>query len=363
MVFQNKIQILALLETRISGSRADKIIRNLGFDSYFIREATRFSGGIWLLWNKCDSDVAILLDEHQFVHSKVNWLASGKEEFLTFVYGSPRRVDKRCLWENLRSIGSTIGSDWVVLGDFNAFLEKSEKQGGREVCWGSVQEFSSCLSDCNLSDLGFAGPNFTWKRGRLQERLDRVVGNNSWILNYPNRSVHHLLFNGTDHRPILLKDETQVYGAGGSKPFRFLAAWLTDDGFGEVVDSCWKQNLAWNEAKDKFHLETSFWHLNIFKEMHKRKKQLQGRLRGLETELSRCPRDSLERLHKELWQELNTIFVQEELTWFQRARCKWLAFGDKNSKFFHSATVARLRRNKVLALRKEGGIERKTQAS
>ncbi|XP_061354924.1 uncharacterized protein LOC133299477 [Gastrolobium bilobum] len=308
------ILVLVLLETRVSGSRADRIVQNLDFDSYYRREAIGFSREIWILWNKSITTISILLDEHQFVHSRLCWAENGKVEYFTFVYGSPRRLDRSSLWDNLRDIGLTMDMEWAAMGYFNSLLEDSEKQGGSAIYWGSVQEFSNCLRDCKLSDLGFLGAKFTWKRGKIQERIDRLV------------------------------------------PFRFLVAWLSNEGFGEVVDSCWDQNLNWVNAKDKFKKEASIWNYTTFKELHRRKHKIQNRMRGLEAELCRQPSEALERLHRSLWQELNTIYVQEELTWFQRSRCKWMAYGDRNTRFFHSATLARARRNKIKALKDDEGV-------
>lgn len=41
--------ILILLETKISGEQADKVIRKLPFDGVFRVEANGFAGGIWAL--------------------------------------------------------------------------------------------------------------------------------------------------------------------------------------------------------------------------------------------------------------------------------------------------------------------------
>ena len=43
--------ILALMETRISGERADKVIRRIGFDGCYKVEANGFTGAIWVLWD------------------------------------------------------------------------------------------------------------------------------------------------------------------------------------------------------------------------------------------------------------------------------------------------------------------------
>ncbi|XP_061373781.1 uncharacterized protein LOC133316100 [Gastrolobium bilobum] len=213
------------------------------------------------------------------------------------------------IWNGLRSIAERGFEKWVVMGDFNAYVEERDKQGGSEVGWGSMQDFENCLSDCGLSDLGFSGPKFTWKRGALQERIDRLVVNDDWFL------------------PIILKDASGDFCSGEIKPFRFLATWLTNESFSGIVNKCWNRNKNWIPAKNEFHKEAAAWHQHIFKKDQRRKYQIQRRLRGVDNQLNGGPNESLERLHRELW----------------------------NSRFFHTATVARTRKNKVTALKNERG--------
>ncbi|KAK4277819.1 hypothetical protein QN277_015755 [Acacia crassicarpa] len=51
------VNILCLLEPRISGVRADKVCRKLGFSHWMRVEATGFFGGIWVLWNSNEFDI------------------------------------------------------------------------------------------------------------------------------------------------------------------------------------------------------------------------------------------------------------------------------------------------------------------
>ena len=44
-------EVLVVLEPRISGVKACKVIDKMSFSNNFVVEASGFSGGIWLLWN------------------------------------------------------------------------------------------------------------------------------------------------------------------------------------------------------------------------------------------------------------------------------------------------------------------------
>lgn len=47
---------------------------------------------------------------------------------------------------------------------------------------------------------------------------------------------------------------------------------------------------------------------------------------------------------------------QEELLWYQKSREKWLEFGDRNTKYFHTSTIIRRKSNRIEALKNDAGI-------
>lgn len=57
----------------------------------------------------------------------------------------------------------------------------------------------------------------------------------------------------------------------------------------------------------------------------------------------------------ELIKEFEVVLEQEELVWFQKSREKWIALGDHNTKYFHTSTIIRRRRNRVEMLKNEEG--------
>ena len=72
-----------------------------------------------------------------------------------------------------------------MLGDFNEVLYAEDKFGGNHVNLNRALEFKDCLDECNMLDLGFAGPKFTWTNCRpisnlILERIDRCFANPAW---------------------------------------------------------------------------------------------------------------------------------------------------------------------------------------
>ncbi|XP_061361871.1 uncharacterized protein LOC133305628 [Gastrolobium bilobum] len=321
MTYRLNFSILALFETKISGIRGDRIIKKLGFSKSFKKDAVGFSGGIWLLWDekKVKVKVEIIDDHHQYIHTKVLYLEEMKSEFITFVYGSPRRLEKQTLWLNLESIAQETDGPWLVLGDFNSVLNASEKIGGKEICWSSLNDIQECFSSCDISDIGFKGPDFTWKRGKLQERLDKACSNEAWNLSWPNSILSHLPYFNSDHRHILLIQDQVYKMEDKDKPFRFLASWMTVEGFEEVVKDRWSNQPDWNNARRLFEMKAKDWHHNVYRMNIKKKNKIYAGLSGIDSYKSGLYDHNMEILQRSLWMELQEILVREELAWFQRS--------------------------------------------
>lgn len=88
--------------------------------------------------------------------------------FLTSVYDSPIPSIRQELWSQLENINSSVGNlKWIYLGYFNAYKAVEDKQGGAKPNVKFMTEFNNCCANCNLMDLKFYGPRFTWKNGRI----------------------------------------------------------------------------------------------------------------------------------------------------------------------------------------------------
>lgn len=118
---------------------------------------------------------------------------------------------RQSLWDEIRSINLNISRPWCAIGDFNAILRLTEKEGGRlDENESLVRDFQSCLLDCGMDDMGFKGNPFTWHRGELKERLDRAVSNIQWWIRFEEASIFHLPQFKSDHVPLWLRFKQQV---------------------------------------------------------------------------------------------------------------------------------------------------------
>ena len=84
----------------------------------------------------------------------------------TGLYGHPVAVRRYESWALLRHLGSFMPNAWLSMGDYNEILEDREKVGGRRRPRGQMEAFQYAIEDCQLADLGFVGPHYTWNNGQ-----------------------------------------------------------------------------------------------------------------------------------------------------------------------------------------------------
>ncbi|GMI67469.1 hypothetical protein HRI_000416200 [Hibiscus trionum] len=349
----SKPSIVALLETRISGQRADSIVSRLGFQFSFRVEAQGFSGGIWLLWNS-DVKVQALAISNQFIHVKLQGSMFLSPVFFTVVYASPHIQYRRFLWDRLESINPGNDHPWLLGGDFNAILHLDDRRGGQAHRHCVSKDFQRFVFTNALQEIDFKGPRFTWARGDLYERLDRCLANLAWLDSFPNSLVMHLDRIGSDHRPLLLCTE-QIVPVLDDRPFRFLSAWQDFDDFIPLLQNSWSANLSLNENIKNLKGNLSQWHSRRFGDLGKRKKRIIARLRGIDRALGVRHSASLYELEKSLKAELDDILAVEESMWRQKARCYWVSDGDRNTKYYHAIANGRRKRNSILCLKDDSG--------
>lgn len=137
------------------------------------------------------------------------------------VYGSPQERHREDIWNELRDIHATYDLPWCVAGDFNVFLHAHDKEGGREFNVRAGQRFTQCIFDCNLVDLGYKGPLFTWKSSTLRERLDRALSNSQWQNIIPDSTVINLPLLSLDQCGVWIKLKGDL-SSSNKKYFKFL---------------------------------------------------------------------------------------------------------------------------------------------
>ncbi|XP_019200262.1 PREDICTED: uncharacterized protein LOC109193892 [Ipomoea nil] len=247
----------------------------------------------------------------------------GGEEPWAFaiVYGSPVHQLRKRMWDELQSSKRRISGPWLVAGDFNAVSCQEETLNYNAYSTQRSSDFVDWISGEGLIDLGFSGPRLTWARGSdvvtsKGARLDRALCNVDWRQRFPEAFVQHL--------PRVVK-----------------RAWIP----GATVQG--------NINNVQAHLIT--WNKEVFGSITTRKRILLARIAGIQRALATSFHRGLLKLEGKLKSALEEVLYQEELMWFQRSREEWIVSGDRNTKFYHAATMVRKAQNRIRGLKDDSG--------
>ncbi|XP_023884843.1 uncharacterized protein LOC111997036 [Quercus suber] len=233
-----------------------------------------YAGGLWLLWNSDRVEVSLISKIEQEIHVTVKVCASDFSWIFFAVYASPRFEERSILWNNLSALAELHNMAWVIAGEFNEPLVEDDKFGGRTVSMNRSLQFKDCLDKCNMVDLGFSGPRFTWSNGRelsmlIQERIDRFFVNIVWYSNFPEAKVTHLTRCHSDHCP---------------NPINSLQG-----------------------ATNNLFIEVKRWNKEYFGNVLSKKRRIMARLNGIQKAIVSRASSNLLDLEKQLQRELEII--------------------------------------------------------
>ncbi|KAL4346268.1 hypothetical protein GQ457_17G013020 [Hibiscus cannabinus] len=180
----------------------------------------------------------ILVVSNQFMHGFCVPRNGEKGFFVIFIYASPEMGKRRLLWDQLKALEPLQGEPWVLGGDLNVIGSSDERKGGSLGQSGVCSHFCDFMLNSGLLEMGFNGPQFTWRRGTLFQRLDRCLCNRSWYVHFARSEVFHLPKLGSDHRPIML-DSGVDFRDKGNRPFHYVVAWNEHEDFVDMLASVW----------------------------------------------------------------------------------------------------------------------------
>ncbi|XP_074297523.1 uncharacterized protein LOC141628258 [Silene latifolia] len=224
---ENNVDVLGLLETRVKSTKAKTILRSK-FKRYkaFCNYNKHYNGRIWVLWNPSTTKVDILQEEAQVIHCKIRHYLTGKEFYLSVVYGSNSATRRHDLWDSLHQFSTSV-TQWAAMGDFNVVRHSHEKISATPPILSELMDFNSCLLNCGLDDMSGTGNDFTWFNKqevstRVYSKLDRILVNNTWLQAYSQTTAHFLDPGISDHCLGLL---TFHDNDRPRKHFKFLNCW------------------------------------------------------------------------------------------------------------------------------------------
>jgi ribonuclease HI/exonuclease III len=369
LVREKRPNMVFLMETILPSKRLEKIRVKTGFNHVFGVDCVGRSGGLAILWND-DSLIEIQNFSRRHINAVVRTTTNGQCWKFTGFYGNPEAGKRHESWSLMRHLNSLLPEKWLCCGDFNEISEESEKFGGNRQPRWQMENFNQMMVDCNLIDLGFFGPKFTWCNhregaGLVRERLDRGVANPGWCELFPEARVEVLAARCSDHAPIVISLKSgKQHRQGRKMGFRYEASWCKNPQVKGVIKSVWRvrepASNAWRRVRGNLKESKKAilqWRRINVGPTEEDIKQKTAEIQKLQAAEDQIDVNKIRGLQK----EVSLAMEQDEIKWRQRAKELWLKSGDKNSKFFHACATQRQRMNKITIIEDEEGVIRSTQ--
>jgi hypothetical protein len=212
-------------------TKARNFMWSLGYTGAYAVSCEGRSGGLALFWKQPYSVSfrganAHVIDVTVSSEDAAPWHA-------TFVYGEPKRELRHCFWDMLRRLRRKWEGPWLCCGDFNEVLLQDEHYGSVDRSDAQMELFRDCLDACNLVDLGFSGPKFTWSNRQdaqcnVRVRLDRAVANGSFSSLFGDCGVENIITTSSDHYANLISlcaSEPHLSSLPVLQGFKYEAMW------------------------------------------------------------------------------------------------------------------------------------------
>ncbi|KAL4295344.1 hypothetical protein GQ457_12G013630 [Hibiscus cannabinus] len=353
----NGPDLVFLCEPRLYKNKTEQVSRQLGMVGGLEVEWSESCVGLMLLWQ---DTLQVTLRSYSHWHIDV-MVDDGQFPFrFTGIYGSCYREKKKEVWELLDSLGQQQESPWLIGGDLNEILDRSEKEGGRRRPRVDMNEFRDALNRNGLWDIRPTVGWFTWQTGEsarvfMKERLDRFAASISWLQKYGQCTINTEFTDKSDHYFLLLDTEGLCNrDRRRDDYFRFDTCWMDDDECEAKVREAWLEQSSSTLRKIKsVGSKLGPWQKAKRSSTFQKKKLLRDKIdRLMMEEISETNFEAL-KLAK---QELKKVLDTEERYWRQRSRVQWLKAGDRNTAFFHARANGRRKKNMVKGITDKEGV-------
>lgn len=353
--------VVFLLETKNKRNTLERIRKSLQFHGSSYVDPIGRSGGLALWWKE-QVDLDVRFKSKNIIRCIISWPNVPNRWLASFVYAPSLLRDRVRFWSHLRCIAQENQYPWFCVGDLNEVASVWEKEGGEECRRSRIEQFQQLISDCDLIDLEFKGPEFTWSNNPggsadIRERLDRALASISWRLMFPLAQVFHEVAIGSDHCPLVIKLCIPLKKV--PYQFKFESMWATSEECPEVIAKAWDFE---NNGSAMFKLTQSLrrcrtnlktWSKSTFGNNRIKIQELSGKLRDIQA----LPHSSETfEIQKTISRELELTHQREEMYLHQRSRVNWLNYGDKNTAFFHATVTQRRQRNQMCRIKDESGV-------
>ena len=278
------------------------------------------------------------------------------------------------MWEDLCHHNDSAlfrNKPWIIMDDFNEILEVEESSGFSELgrLPSGMRDFQRMILHCNLSDLGYQEPFFTWcnkrEEGVICKKMDRVLVNDATLQKFPNAYSVFEPGGCSDHMRCklqLLPPSEKI-----RRPFKYVNVIGSLPSFLPMIKDYWESTqVLFHSTSAMFRFSKKLKNLKPFiREIGKEKlgnltrkaKEAHGILCEKQQQTLSNPNDDTIKKEVEAYERWIHVVSLEEDFLKQRAMLHWLDKGDQNNKTFHNAIRYRQAQNSIREIRcKDGRI-------
>jgi exonuclease III len=331
-------------------------------------DAAGTAGGLALLWNTNNVLMENFCTTRWSITADYRLIGSDKPGHITTVYGPATPRDKQAFLRSLSHLSSlTQHHKWIVGGDFNIIRSLEEKKGGSRRLDRDSEAFNSLIDDLRLIDIEANNGTHTWTNRRtgmhqIACKLDRFLVSEPLLMDDTAMESTILNRTGSDHWPIQLW--LDVPATPGKKPFRFEQFWLDHPDFQANIQRWWKEAeiphgtkmYRFQQKLKNLKQTLKSWNRHTFGNIFESQKQLMEQMNEIQCKIREQGfTEDLKDQELKVNHQIANRKKQEEILWKQKSRIQWLKEGDRNTKFFHRATIQRRHSNKITHLITEEG--------
>ncbi|GKB05233.1 RNA-directed DNA polymerase, eukaryota, reverse transcriptase zinc-binding domain protein [Tanacetum coccineum] len=282
--------------------------------------------------------------------------------FCTFIYAANGGKERKDLWKDLQVHKRIVGSNaWALMGDMNVTLNSNEHSTGSSSMTSDMNDFKECVNGIEVEDLASSGLFYTWTKNLFKaktgdytgvlKKLDRIIGNEDLINKYPHAHAVFLPYLISDHSPNVLIIPNVIMKK--RKAFKFVNFTTGKTEFIPLVSKMWNNEVhgcqMFNTVKKLKNLKVELKKLtwkdgNVYDKV----KCLKAKLSKIQASIDKSPDDKvLREKESACLREYVEAMKEGEQLMYQKAKIKWLSFGDRNNAYFHKVLKSRMNRNKI----------------
>ncbi|CAH9115366.1 unnamed protein product [Cuscuta europaea] len=358
----NNIGLVCFLESKMTLAALNNYILNKWPGWIFKNNFDLIGGGrMVIMWNPTLINCVFLEIDKQFMHARCTCCITQTTFLTTFVYPLYTVLERKDLWDHLTLVGELIDEPWLICGDFNCIATPNERVGPTPPTAYVMQHLFDFKVAASLQDAPSTGEFFTWNRGALWAKLDRVLINDVWGINSIRCTAHfHEMEVEFDHTASVVS--ILLNSSPRPKPFKFFNMWIKHHDFANLVAQHWNQEI---EGTAQFSM------VRKLKLLKRPLKNLNTKEFGHISNKAKMAKEEFKRLHKLVLQhpldeslqcQLEEVtkrarFLSEaECNFFQqKAKATHILEADKGTRYFHAIVKRKTTKNTIAAITLEDG--------